>query len=247
MIKKARKWTAENKWIFLVAFLILLNLVLFVKNVTIHYEGIIFFFSKFTPEKITGFVKSFGILAPVVIVLIHIVESIFAPIPGHVVTIAAGSLYGPFWGTLLSAFGIIIGSIFPFYISRIFGRPVVEKLVNPKHLKKADAFFNKNRGMFVFMLIRLLPIATFDVISYSAGLTKMSFPKYLLVTAVATFPGVIIYTNIGYLLFKGSTAALAILIALTIFGSASFFIGLWLANRFIEKKQEAKQLSGEDY
>lgn len=246
MIKKVSKWTAKHTWILVVAFLVLLNITLFAMNIEIDYEGIMSFFSGFTPEGVISFVKGYGMLAPVLIVIIFIFESILAPIPGNVVTIATGSLYGPVWGTVLATVGITIGAIFPFYISRIFGRPVVEKLVNKKHLEKADRFFNEHKGIFIFALIRILPIATFDVISYSAGLTKMSFPKYLLVTAITTAPKVLLYTNLGHMMFNGSKIALAVLVILTVIGIITFFAGIWAVNRVISKRREKNADFGED-
>ena len=247
MEKPAENRFMKYTWIGVILFLVLLNIITLWVSYNNNYQRIASFLSTVNPESVTEFVRGFGMLAPMIMVIIFILESIIAPIPGQVVTMAAGSLYGPIWGSLLAIFGVVLGSIFPFYISKIFGRPVVEKLVNPKQLEKADRFFNEKKGVLLFMLIRVLPIATFDVISYSAGLTKMSFAKYLVVTFIATIPKVLIYTNIGYFLVNGSMTAFVILTAMTIFGAFTMFAGFWIFKKIMTRRRARKaEAEGED-
>ncbi|MDD5181918.1 MAG: TVP38/TMEM64 family protein [Candidatus Nanoarchaeia archaeon] len=247
MEKTSRSWFAQNAWLLVIAFLVLLNFAALWVGYNNNYQKIASFLADINPELITEFVKSFGMLAPVIIVIIFILESILAPIPGQIVTIAAGSLYGPLWGSLLAIFGTVLGSVFPFYISRFFGRPIVEKLVSPKQLEKADRFFSEHKGILVFAIIRILPIATFDVISYSAGLTKMSFWKYLVVTLIATIPKVLIYTNIGHFLVNGSFTAFVILAVITVIGAFTMFAGFWLFKKLRLRRRASKaEAEGED-
>lgn len=234
-------------WIGLIIFLILLNIITLWVGYNNNYQRIASFFAGINPGLITDFVKSFGMLAPIVIVIIFILESILAPIPGQIVTMAAGSLYGPLWGSLLAIFGTVLGAVFPFYISRLFGRPIVEKFVDAKKLEKADRFFNEHKGILLFAVIRILPIATFDVISYSAGLTKMSFWKYLVITIIATIPKVLIYTNIGHFLVNGNMTAFVILAVITVIGAFTMWLGFWLFKKIkLRRRARRSEAEGED-
>jgi uncharacterized membrane protein YdjX (TVP38/TMEM64 family) len=88
------------------------------------------------------------------------------------------------------------GAAICFYISKIYGRPAVEKLVGKKSLEYADKFFDRY-GKHAILIARLLPIVSFDVISYAAGLTSMRFWPFFIATGIGQLPATIIYSYLG--------------------------------------------------
>ena len=74
------------------------------------------------PEEARSFVASFGLFAPAVLILLQAMQVVFAPIPGQVLAVVAGYLFGPWWGTLYNVIGITIGSTAAFWLSRRYGR-----------------------------------------------------------------------------------------------------------------------------
>ena len=148
-------------------------------------------------------------------------QVLFAPIPGQATGIAGGYIFGAYLGTLYSLIGITIGSFFVFYLSRKFGRPFVEKMVNKGILKKYDKLI-MTKGVSFLFLIYLLPVLPDDTISYLAGLTKIKIKTLVLACAIGRLPGFFILSLIGAGFSTKNVGLLIVLIALI--GGASILI-----------------------
>ena len=83
-----------------------------------------------------------------------------------------------------------------FFIARYFGRPVVVKLVSEPALAASDRFFERY-GKHAVLIARLVPIISFDVISYGSGLTGMRFLGFWLATGIGQLPATILYSYLG--------------------------------------------------
>ena len=109
------------------------------------------------------------------------------------------------------------GATVCFYIARILGRDVVEKITSKAGLKQIDIFFEKH-GRLSILIARLLPFISFDIVSYAAGLTSMSFWSFFVATGIGQLPATIIYSYVGGMLTGGAqmfVTALLILFALS--------------------------------
>ena len=95
------------------------------------------------------------------------------------------------------------GAAICFYIARILGRDVVEKLTSKAGLKQIDDFFEKH-GRLSILIARLLPFISFDIVSYAAGLTSMSFGSFFIATGIGQLPATIIYSYVGSMLTGGA-------------------------------------------
>jgi uncharacterized membrane protein YdjX (TVP38/TMEM64 family) len=182
--------------------LLFLNFALLYLNQGNNLSNTIRFLLNFTPTNIKNYILSFGVFAPIVIILLIIAQSLIAPIPGHFILIASGMIYGPLVGGLIVMTGTLIGAILCFKISEHFGRPILERIMDRKSLDAIDNFMREKKGFITFLLIRLNPVISFDMISYGAGLTKMNFVKYLIATVISVVIGSFIYTTIGYEILK---------------------------------------------
>ncbi len=152
--------------------------------------------SKADVSGLKEYLLSFGAWAPVVSGALMVFQSVIAPLPAFVITFTNGLLFGAWWGTLLSWSSAMAGAAICFYISKIYGRPAVEKLVGKKSLEYADKFFDRY-GKHAILIARLLPIVSFDVISYAAGLTSMRFWPFFIATGIGQLPATIIYSYLG--------------------------------------------------
>ncbi|OPY90052.1 MAG: TVP38/TMEM64 family inner membrane protein YdjZ [Syntrophus sp. PtaU1.Bin208] len=139
---------------------------------------------------------SFGPWAPVASALLMIFQSVIAPLPAFVITFANGLVFGAWWGALLSWSSAMAGAALCFYLSRVFGRPLVEKLAGAHSLELADTFFEKY-GKHAIVVARLLPFVPFDPISYGAGLTNMPFRGFFVATGIGQLPATIVYSYLG--------------------------------------------------
>lgn len=167
---------------------------------------------------IEQFIRSYGPLAAVVSFFLMILQAIAAPLPAFLITFANASLFGAFWGGVLSWTSSMAGAALCFFIARIFGREAVEKLTGKTVLESMDGFFDRY-GKHTILICRLLPFVPFDPISYAAGLTSIRFRHFFIATGIGQLPATIVYSYVGSLLTGGTfwfVTGLFILFALTI-------------------------------
>lgn len=131
-------------------------------------------------------VSGLGIAGPLALIGLMVLAIVASPIPSGPIAVAAGALYGTFWGGALVVTGALLGSFVAFGAARYLGFDAVRRSTNPI-LKYIAA----PRSQFSLMLIvfgsRLIPFISFDAVSYAAGITCLSFGWF----AVATLLGVI--------------------------------------------------------
>lgn len=138
-------------------------------------------------QRIELFVRSWGTQAATVSFFLMILQAIIAPLPAFVITFANASLFGAFWGGVLSWSSAMAGAALCFVIARLLGREIVEKITGKTVLKKMDAFFLRH-GKHTILLCRLLPFVPFDPVSYAAGLTSIRFRHFFGQPALASCP-----------------------------------------------------------
>lgn len=100
-------------------------------------------FAAVDQQGIERFIQSYGALAAVVSFLLMILQAIAAPLPAFLITFANASLFGAFWGGLLSWTSSMVGAALCFFIARVMGREVVEKLTGKTVLDSMDGFFTR--------------------------------------------------------------------------------------------------------
>lgn len=156
----------------------------------------------------------YGVWAPVVSGLLTVFQSVAAPIPSFVVIFTNGLLFGWGWGALLSWTSALVGASACFYIARFLGRPVVEKLVGGTRMLEVSDLFFERYGDRAVLIARLLTFVSFDLISYGAGLTNMTFRRFFLATAIGQIPAMLLYSYLGHKV-NGSARVLFMVFAVT--------------------------------
>ncbi len=168
---------------------------------------------------VKDFIASWGAYAAVISFGLMIFQSIAAPLPAFLITFANANLFGWWQGAILSWTSAMAGAALCFYIARVLGRDVAEKFTSKAGLKQVDAFFEKY-GKSTILVCRLLPFVSFDLVSYGAGLTSMSFGSFFLATGIGQLPATIVYSYVGGMLTGGAklfVTGLMILFALSAF------------------------------
>ncbi len=117
-------------------------------------------------------------------------------LPGSVITLVGGALFGPVWGTLWNLTGATIGASLAFLIARYLGADWVAHRAGPR-LKRLDDGVTAEGWRFV-AFVRLVPLFPFNLLNYALGLTRIPFLAYVLATWVFMLPGAIAYTWLGY-------------------------------------------------
>ncbi|MEH7156249.1 TVP38/TMEM64 family protein [Neobacillus drentensis] len=147
-------------------------------------------------EGFRDYLHSFGSLSAVISGLLMIFQSIIAPLPAFVITFANGLLFGWIGGAILSWSSAMAGAVLCFYLAKILGRPVVEKIVTKKALTWWDQFFEKY-GKHAVFIARLVPVVSFDLVSYAAGVTSISFWQFFWATGLGQLPATLLYSYLG--------------------------------------------------
>jgi uncharacterized membrane protein YdjX (TVP38/TMEM64 family) len=146
------------------------------------------------PQQIRAVILSFGPLAPLGLIGLGVLQIVVAPIPGYVVQMAGGYLFGPVMGSVYGVIGMLLGAAIAFLLARRFGVPLVELVMPPRllenwlHLRHVDS----NLALFVMLV---LPLG--DFVYFLLGLTAVSLGRMLLMTLLVRTPSVLIAAFIG--------------------------------------------------
>ena len=147
-------------------------------------------------EQMRAWVEGLGAWGPMAIILLEMIQTLLAPIPGQAIEAASGYLYGPWWGALFPMIGMVIGSSIIFGLSRRFGRPLVIRLVGKQSMARLDDLARRGGAPF-FFLIWLLPFAPDDLACVAAGLTPMRYRQFLPLMTLGRLPGVFVSVMVG--------------------------------------------------
>lgn len=155
--------------------------------------------------RFAAWVESLGVWGPVVFVLGYAVATV-AFIPGSLLTLAAGAIFGLAKGTVFTLLGATLGASAAFLIARYLARGAIErKIAGNARFAAIDRAVGRE-GFKIVALLRLSPVFPFNLLNYSLGLTKVRFLHYLAASA-AMLPGTLLYVYYGKA--AGSLAALA--------------------------------------
>lgn len=153
------------------------------------------------PGWIWAFLEWVGVLAPVAYMLLRTVAVVVTVIPIAPFDVAAGVVFGPFWGTVYSLAGSEAGAIACFLLARSLGREAIIRLLH-RDIAFSDRIA-KRHLVYVVLFARLEPVFSFALVSYGAGLTKMSLRAFALSTLAGMTPGTILLNYYGKSLFSG--------------------------------------------
>jgi uncharacterized membrane protein YdjX (TVP38/TMEM64 family) len=118
-----------------------------------------------------------------------------AMVPGTVLSLAAGAIFGIGWGFLWVLTGASLGAISAFVVSRYLARGFVERHLLDARFRAVDAAIGE-QGFKIVALLRLSPVFPFNVLNYGLGLTRVRFRDYAL-ACVAMAPGTLLYVYYG--------------------------------------------------
>lgn len=173
-------------------------------------------------EGLRQFILSYGIWAPLTSIALMSMQSMVPLVPGIIITITNAWIFGWQYGSFYSWTGALIGAVLDFGIARWYGRPVVEHFISNKYLNLTNVFF-KRHGIMAVFITRLMPIIPFKVISYGAGLTKLTLWKFIIATAIGQTPAIVLYSILGQNLSHNIKQAAVITSVLIAIGLLFYF------------------------
>lgn len=195
------------------------------------------------PARLRAAVIGWGPWGVLALIGLQVAQALMAPIPGQVLGLVGGYLYGPWLGTLVNMTGTLIGSGIAMWLARRFGRPLVERWVSPGWLARLDKLAER-RGSTAFFLIFLFPFLPDDAACFVAGLSPLPMGELMLLALFGRLPGVFIPNWLGAHATELSPRQWVIIILLMIPIAVAFWRWQDSIERFILKI--AKRLAGGD-
>jgi len=173
------------------------------------------------------YLLGFGVWAVVASATLQLLTSIIAPLPSFVLAFVNAMLFGFAWGSLLTWTTALGAAGVCFGMSRVMGRPVVERFVSGRALDAADHFFHTH-GVAAVLVARLIPFINPDVISYAAGLTAMRWRPFVLAVGIGSVPSTLLYSYLGS---RGVTSVGWLLVPLVALGIGALLVAAWQGRR----------------
>ena len=185
-------------------------------------------------ERLQEALTRWGLLGPLVFIGLQVLQVVIFVIPGEVVQIAGGYLYGPWLGLIYSLIGIGIGSSGAFLIGRVLGRPFVEALLRRETVRRLDRLLSRSGGVAALFLLFLLPGVPKDALCYVAGLSAIPFLIFIGVSLLGRLPALSVSVVFGS---KLAEREWPVVIAIAV-GAGFLLLAGWLLRRRLSQLYE---------
>lgn len=150
---------------------------------------------KFDVAALERWIEDAGIWAPLLFIAVYAIAAVLF-LPGSVLTLAGGALFGPVLGTFYNLTGATIGATLAFLIARYLASDWVADKAGGRLKQLINGV--EGEGWRFVAFTRLVPLFPFNLLNYALGLTRIRLSHYLLATYTCMLPGAIAYTYLGY-------------------------------------------------
>ena len=150
---------------------------------------------QFDAAALEAWVRDAGPVAPLLFMLIYALAAVLF-LPGSVLTLAGGALFGPVLGTFYNLTGATLGATLAFLIARYLASDWVAEKTGGRVKQLINGV--EGEGWRFVAFVRLVPLFPFNLLNYALGLTRLRLLHYILATYVFMLPGAIAYTYLGY-------------------------------------------------
>lgn len=145
-------------------------------------------------ERVVQDVRNAGPGGVLILLGMQFLQVVVAFIPGEVVQVAAGMMYGPWGGAAVVLVGCVISSAFVFFIVHKLGAPFVRAMIPEKWMGKLEDFEETDKLDVMVFVLFLIPGLPKDVFTYLVPLTDMSMRNFLVLSTVGRIPGILMST-----------------------------------------------------
>lgn len=150
---------------------------------------------RFDAQALAGWIEGAGAAAPLLFMLIYAVATVLF-LPGSVITLAGGALFGPVLGTVYNLTGATLGATLAFLVSRYLASDWVAQRTGGRLRQLVNGV--EGEGWRFVAFVRLVPLFPFNLLNYALGLTRIPLLQYVVASYICMLPGAIAYTYIGY-------------------------------------------------
>lgn len=185
------------KKLILLLFILAVFLVVFF-SIHHHFEKTCVILADKSLADIKDLILSWGVAAPLMSILLMIMQAVIAPLPAFLITATNGLIFGVYWGTVISWIGAMCGAVVSFIMSRLFFESFTKRISGHKEGINYINRLSSKYGFKIILIARLLPFISFDIISYAAGLSTIKARSFMLATGIGMLPATIVYTVFGF-------------------------------------------------
>lgn len=178
------------------------------------------------------------VLGVIIYLLLMVLQIVVAILPGGVVQILGGVLFGGIIGTLLCISGVILGTCSVYYLVKAFGKPLIDSFFDEKIVSKYSFLQDSKKLELVVFILFLIPGIPKDLLTYIAPLTKIKFSTFLVLSTLARIPAVILSTVFGSSLGDGNYVTMIIVfLVVALIG----IIGILYKDMWLERLKNLKR------
>lgn len=212
-----------SPWILKTAYLVILALILLGCWLVLRQLGLP---GNFSPTAIAVWLGSQALWGPLLLGLLMIIAVLVGPIPTLPVSAASGLAFGLLGGTLIAASAALIGAMIAFWSARFLGRDALSKRLENNPLFAHDG--SQRLLFWTVLLTRLVPLFSFGLISYGAGLTVIGAWRFALASFIGMLPMTLVFAGLGqaFTIHPALTVAAAALLL------AAMTLLPWYLNRY---------------
>mgnify|MGYP004450371893 CR=1 FL=1 len=145
-----------------------------------------------SPDALAQWLKSQGAAGPLLLMTMAVV---IGPIPTLPVSATAGLAFGVLEGTAIAATGALLGAMAAFWVARCLGREVICKRFPDNPVLARDG--SQRFLTIAILLTRLIPVFSFALISYAAGVTAIRAWRFAIATFVGMLPMTVVFAGLG--------------------------------------------------
>jgi uncharacterized membrane protein YdjX (TVP38/TMEM64 family) len=172
-------------------------------------------------EQIAHTIRSWGTWAIIGSVILMVAHS-FVPLPSEFIAIANGMVFGLIVGTIVTWIGAMLGAILAFALARWLGRWAVEAILPARYMATVD-HWARDQGAPILLVSRFLPVVSFNLINYAAGLTSVSWRTFLWTTGLGIAPLTFLMVFAGEQMMSGNwTITLSLIAAIVAFAMLGY-------------------------
>ena len=148
-----------------------------------------------SPDTLSAWLGSQGAAGPLLLMLLMIIAVVVGPIPTLPVSATAGLAFGILWGTAIAATGALLGAMAAFWIARCLGREAICSRFPDNPVLARDG--SQRFLTIAVLLTRLIPVFSFALISYAAGVTAIKAWRFAIATLVGMLPMTVVFAGLG--------------------------------------------------
>ena len=172
----------------------LMRIVLFLGLATAVTLAVIYR-DRFDAGQLEAWVRDAGVIAPLVFMLIYAVAAVLF-LPGSVLTLAGGALFGPVLGTVYNLTGATLGATLAFLIARYLASDWIAAKAGGRVKQLINGV--EGEGWRFVAFVRLVPLFPFNLLNYALGLTRLRLLHYVVATFIFMLPAAVAFTYLGY-------------------------------------------------